>query len=87
MHKKLPVPLPSALILSVITGLPVVFQHIPRSVIEEPPSSVIFPPLCADVEVTFEISVVVIIIFPLFVVKLVTLPYAVPVSFVAKARK
>jgi hypothetical protein len=36
--EKEPTPLPTAILLSLIVGVPVVFQHIPRSVTVAPPS-------------------------------------------------
>jgi hypothetical protein len=41
---KLPAPVPSAVFVSPVVGLPVVFQHTPRAVMGAPPSEVIFPP-------------------------------------------
>ena len=55
----------------------------PRAVTVKPPSSVIFPPLVADVAVIFEIIVVVKVGMPSSVVKLSSFPYVVPVAFIA----
>ena len=49
---KLPVPVPSEVVLPVIVGLTVVLQHTPRAVTGAPPSAVTFPPLSAELEVT-----------------------------------
>jgi len=48
---KLPTPVPSAVLLSAIVGVPVVFQHTPRAVTALPPSPVTLPPLEAVVPV------------------------------------
>ena len=55
---KLPVPLPSVVLLSAVVGLEEVLQHTPRAVTIEPPSSVIFPPLCAELSVMLLIDIV-----------------------------
>ena len=57
--EKLPAPSPSEVLLSAIVGVVPVLQHIPRLVTVAPPSSVIFPPLVAEVGVIFEPVVVV----------------------------
>ena len=48
---KIPVPVPSVVWLPVTAGLGEVLQQTPRAVIVAPPSSVIFPPLVAVVDV------------------------------------
>ena len=49
------VPVPLLVLLSVIVGLPVIFQHTPFETIDEPPSLSTFPP---DIAVILEISVI-----------------------------
>jgi hypothetical protein len=81
---KLPVPVPSVVVLSPVVGVDVVAQQTPRTVTAEPPSSVIFPPDVAVVEATEEIAVVVTVGFVIgLVVNEISLPYAVPTPFVA----
>ena len=48
---KLPVPVPSLVLLFAVVGPVAVFQQTPLAVIAAPPSNVIFPPLEADVNV------------------------------------
>lgn len=48
---KLPIPVPSDVLLFVIVGSVVVSQQTPLPVTEAPPSTVIFPPAVADVVV------------------------------------
>ena len=70
-------------LLSVV-GLGDVFQQIPRYVIGDPPSAVMVPPLTADVCVIEVISEVVkTASVAALVVKLTSLPYAVPAEFIA----
>jgi len=56
---KLPVPVPSAVLLSVMEGFWLVLQQTPRTVIGAPPSLMMFPPELAEVDVT-EVNVVVV---------------------------
>ena len=56
--EKLPLPLPSIVLLSAIVGLTSVLQHTPRIMIDELPSSVIVPPLVALTPVISETGVV-----------------------------
>ena len=49
--EKLPKPAPSVVLLSAIVGLGIVLQQTPLAVTADPPSSVIFPPMVADVVV------------------------------------
>ena len=54
---KTPIPVPSdVFVLEGIVGLALVLQHTPRSVIDAPPSEVIFPPPEANVAAIFEIG-------------------------------
>jgi hypothetical protein len=46
---KLPVPVPSVVLLSDIVGLFDVLQHTPRAVTEDDPADVTFPPPVAEV--------------------------------------
>jgi hypothetical protein len=46
---KLPVPVPSVVLLSAVVGVAFVLQQTPRAVTEAPPSEVTVPPLCAVV--------------------------------------
>jgi hypothetical protein len=78
---KLPVPLPSVVLLSDTVGYGEVLQHTPRAVTVAPPSSVIVPPDCADSWVTFETAVVVTVgRAGAGVVKDFSFPYSVPAS-------
>ena len=54
-----PLPVPSVVWLPVTTGLGEVLQQTPRAVMAAPPSSVIFPPLVAVVDV-MDVTVVVV---------------------------
>jgi len=49
---KLPVPVPSVVLLSVIEGFWLVLQQTPLAVTPDPPSELMLPPLLAEVEVT-----------------------------------
>lgn len=55
---KLPVPVPSSVLLSFIVGFWLMLQHTPLTVTVAPPSSVITPPDTEDVWVISTISVV-----------------------------
>ncbi len=56
---KVPVPVPSVVLLSLMVGLAEVLQHTPLAVTDAPPSEVTFPPLEAVVEVMEDGTVVV----------------------------
>ena len=56
---KLPVPVPSVVLLLLIVGFDAVAQQTPLAVIDPPPSSVILPPDTALIEVIDETVVVV----------------------------
>ena len=58
---KLPVPVPSEVLLSAMVGFWLVLQQTPRAVTAAPPSLVILPPLVTVVSVTADIAVVVIV--------------------------
>jgi hypothetical protein len=85
---KLPVPVPSVVLESLIVGFSVVAQQVPFAVIAPPPSDVIFPPETAVVKV-IEVGVVVVrVATPIWLVMNETSsPYAVPALLVAYARK
>ena len=62
---KLPVPAPLEVWLSLVVGLPVVFQLTPRAVIAAPPLLVIVPPLVAvvaEIEVTLDAVTVAVVV-------------------------
>jgi hypothetical protein len=83
---KLPIPVPSVVLLLVVVAFGEVFQHTPRTVTEAPPSLVMFPPLLAVVVVIEVIAVVVRVGTTgaaVLVVKLSSFPYAVPALLVA----
>ena len=82
---KVPVPVPSDVLLSLVVGLADVLQHTPLAVIEAPPSEVTFPPLVALVEVTEDIAEVVTVGAVVEVENVRSLPYVVPTLFVAYA--
>lgn len=56
--EKLPVPVPSDVLVFEAVGPDKVFQQTPLAVTAAPPSDVILPPLVADAELTAEITVV-----------------------------
>ncbi|MBA7518359.1 hypothetical protein ES705_10429 [subsurface metagenome] len=62
---KIPVPLPSVVLISAVVGLEEVLQHTPRAVTVALPSLVIFPPLVAELRVTKLASVVITVVFPI----------------------
>lgn len=80
---KLPVPVPSIVVLFAVVGLVDVDQQTPLAVTSEPPSLVIFPPDTAVVAVTEPTAVVVSEGNWIFVVNVSWLPYAVPSLLVA----
>ena len=71
---KLPVPVPSVVLLSLRVGVPVVFQHTPRTVMEKPPSSLMLPPEVAEVALMSLASSVVNSGRPSSVVKVFSVP-------------
>ena len=71
---KLPVPVPSVVLLLLVVGLADVLQQTPLAVIGAPPSEVTFPPLDALVEVIEDTSVVVTVGAVVEVVKVRSLP-------------
>ena len=77
-----PVPEPSLVLLFAIVGFVVVLQQTPRAVTGTPPSLVILPPLVA-VALVIEDAAVVVRTASDNVVKLTSLPYAVPTLLVA----
>jgi hypothetical protein len=78
-----PVPLPSVVWLSVTTGFELVDQHTPRAVTALPPSEDTFPPDTALVPV-IDVGVVVETVGATAIVENCrSLPYAVPLVFVA----
>lgn len=81
---KLPVPVPSVVLLSVIVGEALVLQQTPRAVTLKPPSEVMLPPLEAVVSPILVTAVVVNSgTGNGSVVNDITLPYPVPASLVA----
>jgi len=56
---KLPVPVPSVVLLLLVVGLADVLQHTPLAVTEPPPSDVTLPPVKAVVVVMEDAAVVV----------------------------
>jgi hypothetical protein len=83
---KLPVPVPSDVLLFAIVGPVEILQQTPRTVTEAPPSLVMLPPLLAVVAVTEVIAVVVRAGVTALVAKLSSFPYAVLTLLVAYAR-
>jgi hypothetical protein len=80
---KAPVPVPSLVLVARATvGPVVVLQQTPRAVTALPPSAETFPPLVAAVAVIAEAAVVV-RVGVVVVVKVISLPYAVPTLLVA----
>ena len=71
---KLPVPVPSVVLLFAVVGLADVLQQTPLAVIEAPASDVTFPPLDALVEVIEDIAEVVTVGAVVEVVKVRSLP-------------
>ena len=71
---KLPVPVPSEVLLSLMVGLTDVLQHTPLAVTDAPPSDATFPPLDALVEVIEDTAVVVTVGAVVDVVKVRSLP-------------
>ena len=80
---KLPAPVPSLVWLSAVVGSADVLQHTPLSVTDAPPSEVTFPPLEAVVVVMEDAAVVVTAGAVVEVVKVLSVPYAVPAVLVA----
>lgn len=80
---KLPVPVPSVVVLSLIVGLCDVLQQTPRAVTASPPSEVTLPPPDAVVAVIEEMAVAVTVGVVVAVIKLSSLLYSVPTEFVA----
>jgi hypothetical protein len=81
---KVPVPVPSVVLESVMVGFAAVAQQVPLAVIVPPPSEMIFPPETAVVKVIEETTVVVRVATTIRVVVNVTsFPYAVPTLLVA----
>jgi hypothetical protein len=80
-------PGPLVVLVFATVGLAVVAQQTPFSVILPPPSELILPPEAAVVAVIAVIPVVVTVgITTGFVVKVISLPYAVPALLVAYER-
>ena len=82
-----PIPVPSVVWFPVTTGADVVLQQTPRAATAAPPSELILPPL-AEVVVVIELIAVVVSVgieIPgvVKVIKLTSLPYAVPALLVA----
>ncbi|MCP4569167.1 MAG: hypothetical protein GY841_16455 [FCB group bacterium] len=82
---KLPVPVPSDVVLLAVVGLGEVLKQTPLTVTEAPPFEVTSPPLAAVVDVTLLAAVVVSVgtVEEEAVVKDTSFPYAVPTLFVA----
>ena len=81
LQVKLPVPLPLVVWLLLVVGLWFVLQQTPRAVTVAPPSWVTLPPQLAEVELIEETEDVVTVGIDALVVKLTSLPYAVPTLF------
>ena len=86
MLVKVPVPVPSVVVLLDVVGFGEVLQHTPLLVTVAPPSVEMVPPPDAPEEVMEVIEVVVSVGSKAVVVKLTCVPYAVPELFVAYAR-
>jgi hypothetical protein len=71
---KLPVPLPSVVVLLAVVGFCDVLQHTPRTVTVAPPDEVTFPPDVAPLDVMFVTVVVVTVGGSVSAVKLTSLP-------------
>jgi hypothetical protein len=71
---KLPVPVPSEVLLPAVVGLADVLQQIPRAVTSAPPSAVTFPPLEPPAAVIEDTAVVVTVGVLKGVVKLISAP-------------
>ena len=71
---KIPVPVPSEVLLSLMVGLTDVLQHTPLAVTDSPPSEVTLPPLDALLEVTEDTAVVVTVGVVADVVKVKSVP-------------
>jgi hypothetical protein len=83
---KLPVPVPSDVLLFAIVGPVEILQQTPRTVTEAPPSLVMLPPLVAVVEVMEVIAVVVRVgIEAARVEKFISFPYTVPLPLLKYA--
>jgi hypothetical protein len=82
---KIPVPVPSVVLLLAVVGLTEVPQHTPLAVTEAPPSDVTFPPLVAVVDVVAIVVPVVTVggTIPIDVVKVTSPPNEVPALLVA----
>ena len=81
-----PVPVPSEVLLLLIVGPVVVLQHTPRAVIGDPPSDVIVPPaMAAVVAIPLGVVVVRLTMTVSGVMNATSLPYTVPLAFVAYA--
>ena len=83
MLLKIPVPVPSEVILSDKVVFGDAPQQIPRAVTVAPPSLVTFPPNVAEVNDTEDADVEVSVARPTVVLKLISLPYAVPALLTA----
>ena len=83
---KVPVPVPSLVLLLLIVGPTDVPQHTPRAVIGELASDVMFPPAVAPVvPMLLGVVVVSVGISPCRVVNVTSFPYVTPSLFVIKA--
>ena len=71
--EKVPVPVPSRVLLSAVVGLAPVLQHTPREVTAAPPAGKAVPPLVAEV-VAMKVTAVVVTISGGDVVKLTSAP-------------
>ena len=80
---KLPVPVPSTVLLLEVVGEAIVLQQTPLAVTVDPPSEETLPPLVAEVVETDETEVVVIVGRMAVSEKETSFPYAVPALLVA----